>query len=103
MRKLGMCLIVCSLVLVGASSGMAEKDVKVLYEQCAGCHGKDGTVLALGKGAILKGQSEETLLKKLNGYVDGTFGGSQKGIMTSIMKRISEEDRKRLAKYISEF
>ena len=103
MRKLGMCLVICSLVLGGASSGMAEKDIKVLYEQCAGCHGKDGTMLALGKGAILKGQSAETLLKKMNGYVDGTFGGAQKGIMTSILKRVSEEDRKRLAEYISKF
>lgn len=103
MKALSLCLVLTCLVLFGASFGMAESDAKELYMQCGGCHGTDGSHMALGTSAVLKGQTSDMILKKLNGYAEGTYGGSKKAVMTSIAKRLSEADRIKLAEYISKF
>ncbi|MGA1862509.1 c-type cytochrome [Deferribacter thermophilus] len=72
-----------------------------LFAKCSGCHGKDGSKHALGVSNPLKGQSKEEIIKKLNGYKNGTYGGSKKRMMESQAKRLSKEDIEKLAEYIS--
>jgi len=75
----------------------------LFQQKCAGCHGSTGDKHALGTPAILKGQSKEDIIKKLNGYKEGTYGGSKKNIMQSQVNSLSEEQIEELAEEISSF
>lgn len=72
---------------------------KSLYTQkCAACHGEK----AEGKANYpkLAGQNKEDLVKKLNGYIDGSFGGAQKVIMSGQAKQLAESEREAIVDYI---
>ena len=73
---------------------------KSLYTQkCAACHGEK----AEGKASYpkLAGQTKEDLTKKLDGYIDGSFGGAQKVIMAGQAKQLAQSEREAIAEYIS--
>ena len=74
-----------------------------LFSKCKGCHGDDGSKNALGVSNPLKGQSKEDILKKLQGYKDGSYGGAKKSIMKGQVSGLSEDDMKALAEYIAKF
>jgi len=74
-----------------------------IYAKCKGCHGADGSKEALGVGAPLKGQSASDIVKKLHGYKDGSYGGSKKSIMKGQANRLSDDEMKAVAEYISKF
>ncbi|OBQ46648.1 c-type cytochrome [Halodesulfovibrio spirochaetisodalis] len=104
MKKAAVFFVMLLVLVVCGSIGTAQEiDGKILYQPCAGCHGETGETMALGSSAKLKGQTADQILKKLNGYADGTYGGSKKNIMTSIIKRMSEEARVKVSEYISTF
>lgn len=104
MKKWTVCLAVFALVLGCISLGVAEQTGgEKLYRSCAGCHGQNGETMALGVGKPLKGQTANQLLEKLNGYADGSYGGSKKSVMVGIAKRMGEEDRVKVSEYISTF
>ena len=48
-----------------------------------------------------KGQSAADLLKKLEGYKDGSFGAQRKLVMENVVKQLSDEQLKSLADYAS--
>lgn len=48
-----------------------------LYKSCAGCHGADGNK-PTGGSTPLRGQSADELLRKMTGYLDGSFGGEKR-------------------------
>ena len=59
------------------------------YAKCAGCHGVDGKTKALGKSAVIAGQSKADLVTKMNGYKAGTInvagmGNLMKGQVASM-------------------
>lgn len=91
-------VMVCA--LMGVSSFAAGPD---LYARCAGCHGADGSKQAMGVSHVLKGQSAADLEKKMHGYVDGSYGGAKKAIMTNALKTLSPEQIKELAAQIAAF
>jgi len=88
------------LFMIFAMSAFAVNG-KDLYKKCVACHGTDGTKSALGVGAPLKGQKEKTLYKKMKGYLDGSYGGTKKGIMKRILAKYSDVELKALAIYIA--
>ncbi len=89
-------------VVVAAVSKPAGVDAEALYKsKCAGCHGAKGEKYALGKSNIIAGQPEEELLKKLDGYKNGTYGGAMKSIMASQVTSLDDEQKRALAEYIS--
>ena len=95
-------LIVLS-VLVSLFAGMSAfaGDAAALYKsRCAGCHGADGSKSTGGAGPI-KGMSAEDMMTKMQGYADGTYGGKLKHTMESVAKKLSPEEGKALAEYIS--
>lgn len=67
-------------------------------KKCVACHGEK----AEGKANYPKlvGQSKEELVKKLNGYIDGSFGGAQKVIMAGQAKQLAESEREAIVDYI---
>ena len=82
------------------TSGAAPVDGKGIFSgKCAVCHGEKGE----GKGAYpkLAGNSKDDAMKKLNGYVDGTYGKAQKMIMAGQAKALSDAQRTAVAEYIS--
>ena len=68
--------------------------------KCAPCHGADGS----GKGTYprLAGQHKDTLLLKLSGYKDGSYGKEQKAIMQGQVKALSDAQIQGLAEHIAQ-
>lgn len=71
-----------------------------LYAPCAGCHGKDGSMKALGASKVIKDMSKEDFVGALKGYKDGSYGGAMKGVMLGQVAKLSEDDMKALANHI---
>ena len=77
---------------------------KKLYVKCAGCHGANGEKHALGKSAVLAGQSASVLANKLKAYRAGTRNIAGMGtVMRGQLASLNERDILALAEYISTF
>jgi cytochrome c-type protein NapB len=64
---------------------------------CTGCHGKDLEKAAMGKSKKVNEMTKDDIVKALNGYKDGTYGGPMKGIMKGQATKLSEDDIKAIA------
>ncbi|WP_456382808.1 c-type cytochrome [Hydrogenimonas sp.] len=92
-----------------AKEGVEEKveaaknriDVTTLYTKCAGCHGMKGEKHALGKSNVIAGQPKEDLVKKIEGYQNGSYGGAMKVMMAGQVKGLTPDQIDALADYIS--
>jgi cytochrome c553 len=72
------------------------------YAKCAGCHGKDGKMKALGKSAIIAGQSKDDLIKKIGEYKAGTRNVSGMGsLMKGQVAGLKDSDIEAIATYLS--
>lgn len=85
-------------LLLAASAAWAADGAKLYKSDCAGCHGMHGEKKQ-GE-AELRGQSSDQIQKKLQGYIDGSFGGSKKVVMINISKK-HEADLKAISDYAS--
>jgi cytochrome c553 len=75
-----------------------------LYTKCVACHGVDGKTKALGKSAILAGQSQEEIATKLKGYKAGALNVAGMGmLMQGQVKSMSDADIEAVATYIATF
>jgi cytochrome c553 len=84
---------------VAAATG---PDGKALFSKCAGCHGADGKTAALGKSAIIAGQSVADLETKIAGYKAGTLNTKGMGaLMKGQVAGLSDADTKAITAYIS--
>ena len=95
-----------SLVIAGAiisSSTLFAADGASIYKKCAGCHGSTGEKVALGKSKVIANMSEEDIVNAINGYKDGTYGGSMKGLMKGQVASLSQDDVKAVATQITSF
>ncbi|MGE4398747.1 MAG: cytochrome c [Campylobacterales bacterium] len=75
-------------------------DGKGIYvSKCSACHGQNGE----GKATYpkLAGNSKDDAMKKLKGYVDGTYGKAQKMIMAGQAKSLSDADKAAVSEYIA--
>ena len=84
---------------VAAATG---PDGKALYAKCSGCHGADGKTSAMGKSALLAGQSAADLESKINAYKAGTRNEAGMGaLMKGQVGSLSDADVKAIATYVS--
>ena len=77
-----------------------------LYSKCISCHGKKGTMVALGSvnSVLIANLSKESIVKSLHGYRDRTLvKGPRAAIMYLQAMNLSDEDIDLLASYISNF
>jgi len=75
---------------------------KALFAKCAGCHGADGKTAALGKSAVIAGQSAADLETKIAGYKAGTLNVAGMGaLMKGQVASMSDDDIKAVAAYIA--
>jgi len=78
------------------------KNGSALYAKCAGCHGTDGKTKALGKSAVIAGQSAAELEQKLKEYKTGTRNVNGMGsLMKGQVSALSDTEIAALAQYIS--
>lgn len=92
--------ILTGLLIIGVTFLFASNG-EALYKACAGCHGANGEKPALGKSQIIKAWDEAKTIEALKGYKTGTYGGVMKGVMKGQVARLSDDDIKALAGYIS--
>lgn len=59
---------------------------------CAGCHGQNFELAAMGKAKIVKNMSLKEIVDSLKGYKAGTYGDTLKGIMMVQVKNLSDSD-----------
>lgn len=75
-----------------------------LYAKCVGCHGANGEKKALGRAAVIKGQSAEELNKKLLGYKEGKINVvGMGGLMKSQVVAMDDAQIKTLSEHIATF
>ena len=83
------------------SASKSVTTVETLFSKCAGCHGSSAEKKALNQSAIIKDWDAQKIEMALNGYKDGSYGGSMKAVMKGQVAKLSSEDIKALAGYIS--
>ncbi len=76
-------------------------DANALFAKCSSCHGVNGDKKALNKSQIIKGWSVTRLTDAINGYKDGSYGGSMKGVMKPQVNKLSNDEIKALSEHIS--
>ena len=72
-----------------------------LYKNCAGCHGENGEIAALGQSKIITGQDSNLTVKQLTAYKNGELNKYGLGnIMQLQLTLLSQENIQELADYI---
>lgn len=71
-----------------ATSGAYAASIAV----CAGCHGQNFELAAMGKSKIVKDMSLKDIVAALKGYKDGTYGDTLKGMMMVQVKDLKDSD-----------
>lgn len=92
--------IIATVALVATTSLFANGG-DVLFKKCAGCHGVKAEKKALGKSKIVANMSKDEIVKALQGYKAGTYGGVMKGVMRGQVANLEEKDIVALAQYIT--
>ena len=64
---------------------------------CAGCHGQNFELVAMGKSKIVKDMSLKDIVDALKGYKNGTYGDSLKGMMMVQVKDVKDADIEAMA------
>lgn len=91
--------IICGLLLAMTTSLFAA-DGASLFRTCATCHGSKAELRALNRSQIIAGWDSEKTIVAVNGYKDGTYGGSMKSTMNAQVKNLDDASIVALAKYI---
>jgi cytochrome c553 len=86
---------------VAVAATVTQLAANPLFNSCKGCHGMKGEKVAMGKSKIIAKMSSSEIKKALIGYKDGTYGGSMKAVMKGQVIRLSDEDIRSLASYIT--
>ena len=88
-------------VPVAETVHVATKTAQEIYMVCAACHGKHAEKQAMGKSQVIKGWDVDKTVAALNGYKDGSYGGTMKNLMKAQVSKLSDEDIKKVSEYIS--
>ena len=72
-----------------------------LFTKCTSCHGQNAEKKALNKSNIIKGWSTDKTITAINGYRDGSYGSSMKGVMKPQVAKLTKTEIQALAEYIS--
>ncbi|MDP3588650.1 MAG: c-type cytochrome [Sulfuricurvum sp.] len=91
-----------ALAMLFAGVSMMAADGKALSAKCAACHGASFEKAALGKSAIVKGQSAAAVEASLKAYKAGTQNKAGMGaLMKGQVATMSDADMKALASYVA--
>jgi cytochrome c553 len=73
---------------------------EIIFGKCKSCHGMNAEKSALGASQVIKGWDAAKIENTLHGYQNGTYGGSMKPVMAAQVKSLSDDEIKKVAKYI---
>jgi len=59
---------------------------------CAGCHGQNFELVAMGKSKVVKDMSLKEIVEALKGYKNGTYGDTLKGVMVNQVKNLKDSE-----------
>ncbi|WP_455755760.1 c-type cytochrome [Sulfurimonas sp.] len=80
------------MIVLLAMLGLSSLAMADAYKKCAGCHGADGSKVALGKSKVISNMSKADIVAAMKGYQAGTYGGAMKGLMKAQAKGLSAAD-----------
>ncbi len=82
--------------------GFAFADAPASYATCKACHGVKGeiNITTQSKSHVPANLTKADIVKALNGYKDGSYGGAMKGLMKGQVAKLSDDDIKALANYM---
>ena len=88
-----------SLAILATLSLLASSEE--LYKNCAGCHGENGELAALGQSKIITSQESNLTIKQLTAYKNAELNQYGLGnIMQLQLTALGEDDIEKLATYI---
>jgi len=91
-----------STATVEAVDSVLSDEGQKIYAKCSGCHGADGKTKALGKSAVIAGQSKVDLMTKMKAYKAGTRNEAGMGtLMKGQMATLDDAAIAEVATYIS--
>lgn len=88
------------ILVVALSTSIFAADGASLFKTCATCHGAKAEKPALNKSQVIAGWSSDNTIAALNGYKNGTYGGTMKSTMNAQVKNLDDASIAALAKYI---
>lgn len=101
MKKILTALAVLSLLSIMGIADATGEGGATFKEICQSCHGPDGR-RSVGPGVEpIAGKSSADIMKMLNGYKDGSFGGQRRRIMQGVVNRLSAEQLRNAAEFVS--
>lgn len=100
MKKL-VVLFFCIVFAASVSVAFSADSAALYKSKCAGCHGINGAKET--GGVKLAGLDSKSAMEKINGYLDGSYGGKAKGMMIRILKKVDSADLQGLADHIGTF
>ncbi len=77
-----------------------QKSPPESFKRCIGCHGAIGDKKALNKSRLIATMGKKNILKAINGYKDGSYGGELKSLMIGQVENLSNEDAQDIANYL---
>ena len=80
---------------------IVKKDGATIFLKCVSCHGKSAEKKALNKSQVIKGWKSNKLVSALQGYKNGTYGSSMKGVMKPQVSKLSDAEIEAVSNYIS--
>lgn len=85
-----------------ALSAFAFAAAPASYATCKACHGVKGeiNVTTQSKSFVPANQTKAEIVKALNGYKDGSYGGAMKAVMKGQVARLTDADIQALADYM---
>jgi len=72
-----------------------------LFAKCVSCHGQNAEKKALNKSNVIQGWSTDKTIAAINGYKDGSYGSSMKGVMKPQVAKLTKAEVQAVAEYIS--
>lgn len=95
--------VACILVSVVAVSLMAADGAAIYQSKCFACHKENAKTSAMNKSQVIAGWDAAKTIAAVNGYKDGSYGGTMKGIMKPIATGLNDEDLKAVAATIASY
>jgi len=84
-----------------AEAATQNIDAAKLFVSCSSCHGAHAEKKALGKSKVIAGWKASQTVTALEGYKDGSYGGTMKAVMQGQAAKLSDAQINALAAYIS--
>ena len=76
-------------------------DGSKIFAKCSSCHGQKAEKKALSKSQVIQGWSVSKITNAIDGYKDGSYGASMKGVMKPQVNKLSDAEIQAVAEYIS--